>query len=113
MLSVLYRSEAEPDPIAPFSSSRDTRVSISDGLLRLMYSMAVVRLVNGVADSSQRGRVAASVASLASQAGEKTCSPIPSLFPMLHAVYIQKIFISRFLRRKTKVVCPAFLAVQT
>ena len=41
----------------------------SESELRLQYAMAVVRMVNGIADSSQRGRVAASVASLASMAG--------------------------------------------
>ena len=40
-----------------------------DEVLRLQYSMAVVRLVNGIADSSQKGRVAASVAGHAAQAG--------------------------------------------
>ena len=42
----------------------------SDEVLRLQYSMAVVRLVNGIADSSQKGRVAASVAGHAAQAGK-------------------------------------------
>lgn len=37
--------------------------------LRMQYSMAIVRMVNGIADSAQRGRVAASVASLAGAAG--------------------------------------------
>lgn len=61
----------------------------SESELRLQYGMAVVRMVNGIADSSQRGRVAASVASLASQAGlppilvdlrhEATHNELPSL----------------------------------
>ena len=38
-------------------------------LLRLQYSMAVVRLVNGVTDPGQKGRVAVSVAGLAAAAG--------------------------------------------
>lgn len=46
----------------------------SESELRLQYAMAVVRMVNGIADSSQRGRVAASVASLASAAGQETDS---------------------------------------
>lgn len=41
----------------------------SESELRLQYAMAVVRMVNGIADSAQRGRIAASVASLASAAG--------------------------------------------
>lgn len=46
----------------------------SESELRLQYAMVVVRMVNGIADSSQRGRVAASVASLASAAGQETNS---------------------------------------
>ena len=55
----------------------------------MQYSLAVVRMVNGIADSSQKGRVAASVASLASAAGlprllvdlrhEATHNELPSL----------------------------------
>jgi hypothetical protein len=41
----------------------------SELTLRLQYSMSIIRLVNGIADSSQRGKVAASIASLASAAG--------------------------------------------
>jgi Las1-like len=41
-----------------------------DGALRLQYAMAIVRLVNGVADAAQRGRTAVSVAGLAAQAGQ-------------------------------------------
>lgn len=41
-----------------------------DGALRLQYAMAVVRLVNGVADAAQKGRTAVSVAGLAAQAGQ-------------------------------------------
>ena len=58
-------------------------------MLRLQYSMAVVRLVNGVADQSQRGKFAAPVASLAADAGlprvlvdlrhEATHNELPSL----------------------------------
>lgn len=45
-------------------------VGASESELRLQYALAVVRMVNGIADSSQRGRVAASVASLSAAAGE-------------------------------------------
>ena len=38
-------------------------------LLRLQYAMAIIRLVNGISDSSQKGRVAISVAQLADDAG--------------------------------------------
>lgn len=58
----------------------------------MQYSLAIVRLVNGVSDSSQKGRVAASVASLADQAGlprllvdlrhEATHNELPSLSPL-------------------------------
>lgn len=44
-------------------------LAASESELRLQYGLAVVRMVNGIADSSQRGRVAASVASLAAVAG--------------------------------------------
>jgi ribosomal biogenesis protein LAS1 len=50
------RAEAAAPPLAELGA-------------RLQYAMALVRLVNGVADSSQRGRVAASVAALAAGAG--------------------------------------------
>ena len=35
----------------------------------MQYSMAFIRLVNGVADSAQKGKVASSVANLAGYAG--------------------------------------------
>lgn len=72
----------------------ETRLSQKNGelsqlSLRMQYSLAVVRMVNGIADSSQKGRVAASVASLASAAGlprllvdlrhEATHNELPSL----------------------------------
>lgn len=41
-------------------------------LLRLQYAMTIVRLVNGIADSTQKGRTALSVANLAEDAGA-TC----------------------------------------
>jgi hypothetical protein len=37
--------------------------------LRLQYAMTVVRLVNGISDSSQKGKVATSVAVLATKSG--------------------------------------------
>ncbi|KAK9906714.1 hypothetical protein WJX75_006664 [Coccomyxa subellipsoidea] len=40
-----------------------------ESLLRLQYAMLVIRLVNGISDSSQKGRVAMSVANLAEDAG--------------------------------------------
>eukprot|EP00884_Botryococcus_braunii_P021393 jgi/Botrbrau1/7938/Bobra.9_2s0097.1 len=45
------------------------RYTEMDPVLRLEYSMAIIRLVNGVADSAQKGRKARSVADLASEAG--------------------------------------------
>ena len=38
---------------------------VSEHSLRLAYSMALVRFVNGVVDSGQKGQVASSVATLA------------------------------------------------
>lgn len=46
----------------------------SETLLRMQYAMAVIRVVNGIADSAQKGKVATSVASLASFAGN--CSDL-------------------------------------
>lgn len=57
------------------ASSQPT--SEPESLLRLQYAMLVIRLVNGISDSSQKGRVAMSVANLAEDAGKLT---IP-LFP--------------------------------
>ena len=37
--------------------------------LRLEYSMTIVRLVNGISDSSQKGKTASSVAVLATKSG--------------------------------------------
>lgn len=37
--------------------------------LRLQYAMTIVRLVNGISDSSQKGKVATSVAVLATKSG--------------------------------------------
>ena len=68
---------------------RDRHGLVSEALVRLQYSLAIVRLVNGVADSSQKGKVAFSVASLAKQYGlprllvdlrhESTHNELPSL----------------------------------
>ena len=38
--------------------------------LRLQYAMAIIRLVNGIADSAQKKKVASSVAALATNAGK-------------------------------------------
>ena len=64
----------------------------------MQYSLTVVRMVNGIADSSQKGRVAASVASLANAAGlprllvdlrhESTHNDLPSL-PALQLAAVQ------------------------
>ena len=41
-----------------------------EAVLQMQYSMTFIRLVNGVADSAQKGKVASSVANLAGYAGE-------------------------------------------
>lgn len=38
--------------------------------LRLQYAMTIIRLVNGISDSSQKKKVASSVVALATSAGE-------------------------------------------
>ncbi|KAG7666742.1 hypothetical protein KSW81_000515 [Nannochloris sp. 'desiccata'] len=68
---------------------RDESGELSQLPLRMQYSLAVVRMVNGIADSSQKGRMAASVASLSAAAGlprllvdlrhEATHNELPSL----------------------------------
>lgn len=71
---------------------RETQLNdsgMSDHLTRLQYSISIVRFVNGVADSAQKGRVAVSVASLAQNVGiprilvdirhESTHNELPSL----------------------------------
>ncbi len=46
-----------------------------DQVLRMQYSMVIVRLVNGIADSGQKGRTANSVASIAAGAGAASDQP--------------------------------------
>lgn len=41
----------------------------SDDVTRLEYSMAIVRMVNGISDKAQKGKAAVSVASNAAAAG--------------------------------------------
>ncbi|KAK9842959.1 hypothetical protein WJX74_004892 [Apatococcus lobatus] len=43
--------------------------SAAEAVLQMQYSMTFIRLVNGVADSAQKGKVASSVANLAGYAG--------------------------------------------
>ena len=40
--------------------------------LRLQYAMAIIRLVNGIADSAQKKKVASSVAALATNVGKSS-----------------------------------------
>jgi len=68
---------------------RDESGELSQLPLRMQYSLAVVRMVNGISDSSQKGRMAASVARLSAAAGlprllvdlrhEATHNELPSL----------------------------------
>ncbi|MEW5305040.1 MAG: hypothetical protein WDW36_007606 [Sanguina aurantia] len=44
-------------------------LAMTEQMLRTSYSLPLVRMVNGVSDSQQRGKTASSVASLSSQAG--------------------------------------------
>lgn len=53
--------------------------AVSETLLRMQYAMAVIRVVNGIADSAQKGKVASSVASLASFAGDAQLARASSL----------------------------------
>ena len=42
--------------------------------MRLEYSMAIVRMVNGISDKAQKGKTATSVSSNAAAAGEFSCN---------------------------------------
>ena len=42
---------------------------MNESILKLQYALCLIRLVNGVTDSAQKGKVASSVSSLASMAG--------------------------------------------
>lgn len=42
---------------------------LPDALLRTQYSLPLIRMVNGITDSQQKGKVAMSVANLAANAG--------------------------------------------
>ena len=53
----------------------------SEPLLRLQYALCLIRLVNGVTDSAQKGKVAASVSSLATAAGVLETAAEPENLP--------------------------------
>ena len=68
---------------APIASCRDpgqahcsaaAAHSHDDAVIRLQYSMIIVRLVNGIADAGQKGRTANSVASITAAAGATNSS---------------------------------------
>jgi len=70
-LELLDDAEEEGEKDTDTDKGKDTNKNKNADVqsLRLQYSLAIVRFVNGVADAGQKGRVAASVASLAHQAG--------------------------------------------
>lgn len=78
--------------------SLDAAKQEDDVMLRMQYAMAIVRLVNGIADSGQKGRTANSVAAITAAAGlpralvdlrhEATHNELPSL-PVLRLAAIQ------------------------
>ncbi|GAX85565.1 hypothetical protein CEUSTIGMA_g12980.t1 [Chlamydomonas eustigma] len=59
--------------LASPSSSAFTTAQLSEYSLRLRYALPLIKLVNGVADSQQRGRAASSVAVLSEVAGLPRC----------------------------------------
>lgn len=71
-------SEADMNLHHRAAATTGDRHPASETLLRMEYSMAVMRLVNGVTDGGQRGKFALSVAGLASSAGKS------HLFLLLH-----------------------------
>ncbi len=54
--------------------------------MRLEYSMAIVRMVNGISDKAQKGKTATSVSSNAAAAGERELSSVSyaSTYPGHH-----------------------------
>ena len=68
--------------------------------LRLQYGMAIVRLVNGISDSSQKGKVANSVAVLATKSGDPASQRLLQAFPALHCLG------SRHAERKLRGLAP-------
>ncbi|GFR46559.1 hypothetical protein Agub_g8151, partial [Astrephomene gubernaculifera] len=87
-------ASATAGPAAAAAAAAEAAVAAGELPLRLRYSLPLIRLVNGISDSQQRGRVAASVAVLADVAGlpralvdvrhEATHTELPSL-PLLRA----------------------------
>lgn len=87
--------------VAPTASSRDpgqahcsaaAAQSHDDAVIRLQYSMIIVRLVNGIADAGQKGRTANSVASITAAAGAPKLqssrgAPRSKSRPRMSAVY--------------------------
>jgi hypothetical protein len=62
-----------------------------ESMLRMQYAMAIIRLVNGISDSAQKGNVAKSVAHLAESAGVSAvhCTISHSAFwPLRHTSHI-------------------------
>ncbi len=54
------------------SSASKQQAAEPESLLRLQYAMLIIRLVNGISDSSQKGRIAMSVSNLAEDAGQSS-----------------------------------------
>lgn len=76
----------------PISPPPLLEVGASEQSLRLTYAMALVRFVNGVVDSGQKGQVATSVAMLASAFGLPRILVLPrlSVSPPAHLVLFPK-----------------------
>lgn len=72
LVEAQLRDRAASAAVAGAPGAAPSFAGSSESELRLQYAMAVVRMVNGIADSAQRGRIAASVASLAAAAGALT-----------------------------------------
>lgn len=63
----------QAEPVSPLL---DAAVEMQ---LRLQYAMTIIRLVNGISDSSQKKKVAASVAALATSAGKSPSVDLTSM----------------------------------
>ena len=59
----------DPAHIGPCNQRYQDISTEQESMLRMQYAIAIIRLVNGISDSAQKGNVAKSVAHLAETAG--------------------------------------------
>ena len=79
-----------PLPVGQPSQQGQSVSAEQESMLRMQYALAIIRLVNGISDSAQKGTVAKSVAHLAENAGvcgatTQTCCSLCSV-SVLHSL---------------------------